>query len=117
MKLRNLRFYEWTNGDSNSSIRKFESRLFRKPHDQFDARGRVVPGRDGELEAGAIEDARGNRDLQRVPQQLGSAAVAPRAWRRPRFAAPSASAAGASDGHFERNGRSTNRLTRRQPDR
>ena len=62
-------------------------------------------GRDGEVEAGAVDDAGGYRNLKLMTPEFGAAALASDTWLGPRFAAPAAVVARAAHGHLERHHR------------
>ena len=76
-----------------------------------------MAGSDGEVEAGAVEDAGGDRDLKPMTPKLDAAALAPDAGLGPRFAAAAAVVARAAHRHHERHHGAVARLALRQSDR
>lgn len=84
---------------------------------KLDAGRRVMTGSDGELEAGAVEDPSGERNLKLMRRELNATALASGARLGPRFAASTAVVARAAHGHLERHHGAVSRLAMRQSDR
>ncbi len=76
-----------------------------------------MAGSDGEVEAGAVEDTGGDRDLKPMTPKLDATALAPDAGLGPRFASAAAGMARAAHGHLERHYGAVASFALRQSDR
>lgn len=91
--------------------------LLRDNDTKFDVGGRVVAGRDGEADTGAVDNTRGYNNLKLLGPELKATALASTTTPGPRFPAAATVDAGAACRHIQRHRDAVTSLAGRESDR